>query len=321
MFANFVCTTKELKNVQTEELKNYVGKKSNTLWINIHNVENNEVEILKDVFKIHPTTIEDIFSQQTPIKYEDFDDYKVIIFKGVKDIKKRTVATYNIAFIVGENFLITVNGGKEGTIADLLKNEKKIEFLLRKGRKHLVHYIIDKEVDEYVKKRAELNDELNRVEIEFMTSQNKETLTKIYAKELTFLELRHISESITDLCLALTKASEHHEDKNLIPYFKDVYDHALKTMKSYQSMLERMNGMQEMYATMTSMKTNEVMRSLTIIMALMMPLTIITGFYGMNVNLPFQTHASAWIWILISMIISAIGMIVISKRRGWIAKN
>jgi magnesium transporter len=123
------------------------------------------------------------------------------------------------------------------------------------------------------------------------------------------------------LCLALTKSSEHREDKNLIPYFKDVYDHALKTMKSYQSMLERMNGMQEMYATMTSMKTNEVMRSLTIIMALMMPLTIITGFYGMNVNLPFQEHASAWIWILISMIISALVMILISRRRGWIAEK
>jgi Mg2+ and Co2+ transporter CorA len=93
MFANFVCTPKELKNVQTEELKNYISKKSNILWINIHNVENDEVEILKDVFKIHPTTIEDIFSQQTPIKYEDFDDYKVIIFKGIKDIKKRKVAT------------------------------------------------------------------------------------------------------------------------------------------------------------------------------------------------------------------------------------
>jgi magnesium transporter len=84
-------------------------------------------------------------------------------------------------------------------------------------------------------------------------------------------------------------------------------------------MIERMKGMEELYATMTSLKTNEAMRSLTIIMALMMPLTIITSFYGMNIPLPFQTHVQAWVVILVSMFLSALVMVIISKRRGWIA--
>jgi len=321
MLTNFVCTQKELKKISNSELKNYLNKKTSNIWVNIHQATAEEITILKEIFKIHPTTIEDIFSAQTIVKYEDFDNYKLIIFKGIRSIKKSNVTSVNIPFIVGENFIITLDGERDGTINNLLENEKRIEYVLKKGVKHLLHYIIDNEVDEYVRKKAELNEELSRMEIEFMTKPNKEVFTKSYSSELIFLELRQLAESITDLCLVLTKSSVHREDKNLIPYFKDVYEHARKTTEDYKAMLKRINGMQEMYATITSMKTNEVMRSLTIIMALMMPLTIITGFYGMNVNLPFQNHSYAWEFLFIAMILSAIGMIFISIKRGWIVRE
>jgi magnesium transporter len=319
MLTSFVCTSKELKKVEDNELRSYIKKRGCNLWINISNVDKDEMGILKEVFKIHPTTIEDIFSQQTVVKYEDFDSYKVIIYKGVKDIKKSTIVTYNIAFVIGDNFVITVNGDKNGTIDELIKSQKRVQYLLSKGRKYLVHYVIDKEVDILVKIKSELNDELNKIEIQFMESQSKEILAKVYSKELIFLELRHLTESITDLSLTLAKPTQNKEDRDLIPYFKDIYDHAVKTTNGYKSMLERMNGMEEMYATMTSLKTNEAMRSLTIIMALMMPLTIITSFYGMNIPLPFQTHVQAWVFILLSMLASAVIMIIISRKRGWIA--
>jgi magnesium transporter len=319
MLTSFVCTQKELKKVEDHELKDYIKKRGYTLWINISNVDKDEMGILKEVFKIHPTTIEDIFSQQTVVKHEEFDAYKVIIYKGVKDIKKTTVSTYNIAFVIGANFVITVNGDKGGTIDELIKSSKRVNYLLTKGRKYFLHYVLDKEVDLLVKIKSQLNEELSKLEIEFMTSQKKDTLAKVYSKELTFLELRHLSESITDLSLTLLKPAENKEERNLIPYFKDIYDHAIKTTNGYKSMIERMKGMEELYATMTSLKTNEAMRSLTIIMALMMPLTIITSFYGMNIPLPFQTHVQAWVVILVSMFLSALVMVIISKRRGWIA--
>jgi magnesium transporter len=321
MTSIFVCTQKELKEIKREELPNYINKKNNEIWVHISKPSNEQIILLKEMFKIHPTTIEDVFSQQTSIKYEEFEDYKVVIFKGIETIKKKSVETYNISFIIGENFVITINEKGSDAIQSLLKNDKKIESLLRKGGRYLIHHIMDKEVDKYLKIKSELNDNLNQVEIEFMKHQTKEILTKMYSKELNFLELRHLSESITDLCLNMKKLAEHPLDRDLIYYFKDVYDHALKTTESYKSMLERMNGMEEMYATITSMKTNEAMRSLTIIMALMMPLTIITGFYGMNVPLPFQTHASASLFIFLAMLLSAIVMIIISRRRGWVSKE
>jgi Mg2+ and Co2+ transporter CorA len=208
MLTSFVCTQKELKKVEDHELKDYIKKRGYTLWINISNVDKDEMGILKEVFKIHPTTIEDIFSQQTVVKHEEFDAYKVIIYKGVKDIKKTTVSTYNIAFVIGANFVITVNGDKGGTIDELIKSSKRVNYLLTKGRKYFLHYVLDKEVDLLVKIKSQLNEELSKLEIEFMTSQKKDTLAKVYSKELTFLELRHLSESITDLSLTLLKPAK-----------------------------------------------------------------------------------------------------------------
>ncbi|VVB82364.1 Cobalt/magnesium transport protein CorA [uncultured archaeon] len=321
MLTNFICNSKELKKVNNQELKKYIEKKNINIWVSISNVTSEEISFLKETFKMHPTTIEDIFSQQTRVKYEEFEDYTLIIFKGIKEIKKSSVETYNISFVMGENFVITVNGNKDDIIEELSKNEKRVETLLRRGKDHIVHSILDKEVDKYLKIKSELGEELKHIEREFMENQNKDTLTKIYSKELNLLELRQLSESTTDLCLDLTKPADNYINNELIPYFKDVYDHILKTTEGYKSMLGRMNGIKNMYASITSLKTNEVMRFLTMIMALMMPLTIITGFYGMNISLPFQDHPSIIWFILAAMIAFAVTMIIISKKIGWSSKN
>lgn len=321
MLTNFVCNQKELKIVNGNELKKYLDKKQTNIWVHVSNASNEEVSILKEVFRVHPTTIEDIFSQQTRVKYEEFEEYTVIIFKGIKEIKENSIETYNIAFVMGENFVITVNGNRNEVIDELTKNHRRVETLLRRGKDYIVHSILDKEVDKYLKIKTELGENLKQVEREFMERQDKDTLTKIYSKELNFLELRQLSESITDLCLNLTKPADNYIDNSLIPYFKDVYDHTFKTTEGYKTMLGRMNGMKNMYATITTTKTNEAMRSLTIIMALMMPLSIITGFFGMNVHIPHQDNIYTWIFILAGMILSAAAMIVISKKMGWISKN
>ncbi len=321
MLTNFVSSQKGLKIIKDKELKNYLGKKSANIWVHIQNVTNEEVGFLKDFFKIHPTTIEDIFSQQTRVKYEEFEEYTVIIFRGIKEIKGNSIETYNLSFLMGENFVITVNGNKNEIIDDIYKNNKRIETLLRRGKDYLVHYILDKEVDKYLRIKSELGEDLKQIEREFMEKQDRETLTKIFSKELNFLELRQLSESITDLCLNLTKPADNYINNRLIPYFKDIYDHILKTTEGYRSMLGRMNGMKNMYATITSMKTNEAMRSLTIIMALMMPLTIITGFFGMNVHIPHQEEIYTWIFISVGMILSMIVMMLFLKKRGWISKK
>ena len=124
-------------------------------------------------------------------------------------------------------------------------------------------------------------------------------------------------ESITDVCLNLTKPADNYINNDLIPYFRDVYDHAFKTTEGVKTMLGRIRGMRNIDISISSIKMNETIKALTIIMALMMPLTIITGFYGMNVNLPFQNNSFAYLYVLLIMFIFAMIMIIISKKSKW----
>lgn len=317
MLTNFFYSPKSLKKIDTSELKDALKKKKSFLWIRCSDISKEEAKILEETFSIHPTTIEDLLSQQTRVKYEEFDEYTFIVFKTIKEIKETNIETHNIYFITGENFIISINNENE-TIEELSKNPKRIEHLLKRGEDHILHYILDKEVDKYLRIKTDCGESLKKIEREFTENQSSDILKKIFSKELVFLELRQLSESITDLCLGLTKPADNYISNELIPYFRDIYDHAFKTTEGYKSMIGRMNGMKNMYASITSMKTNEVMRSLTIIMALMMPLTLITGFWGMNVKLPFQNNHYASLYLALIMVLLSGLMILLSKKRGWI---
>jgi len=321
MLTNFIYNKKGIHQIETPQLKKYLNKKSNRIWIKASNISKEEEKILQDILGIHPTTIEDISTTQTRVKYEEFEDYTLIIFKGIKEIKDSLIETYNISFIIGEKYIVTINDDFNEIIEDLSKNDKKIENFLKKDEDYIAHYILDKEVDKYLKTKIEFGEILKKIEREFTEKHDKETLKKIFAKELLFLEFRQLIESITDVCLSLTKPADNYLNNNLIPYFRDVHDHAFRTTEGVKTMLGRMNGMRNIYMSIGSMKMNETIRALTIIMALMMPLTIITSFYGMNIKLPMQNNPFVDIFILSIMFISAVIMIILSRKKGWFGKE
>lgn len=310
----FKCDKKGVEKIEIEQLKDSLSKKLN-LWIVLNKPSNKEIISVSKILQLHPTTIEDISSQQTRTKYEEFEEYTLIIFKGIKKINSSSIDIYNLSLIISSNYILSVNSEDNPIIEELLKNERRIEFLLKKGKTYIAHYILDKEIDRYVHVRFEFGEELKKIEKEFMENPERDSLTKIYSKELVLIDLRQISEDLTDLCLSLTKSFENYIENDSIPYFRDIYDHVLKMTEGFKSMLGRINGMKNLYTSINSLKTNEAMRSLTIIMAIMMPLTIITGFYGMNIKLPFQQTFHAYLLILGIMIAFAIAMILFLKRR------
>jgi magnesium transporter len=277
-------------------------RQKNTLWVDLESPSQEEIDSIKGIFNIHPTTEEDIFLNHTRIKYEEFEENTFVVFKGVSHLQNTQTETYNISFIIGNNFIITSHLGENETIEYLISNIKKVEALMKKGKDYIFHYILDKETDKYMKIKNDLSEEFKKIELKFVKELKKETLEELFEKEMIFLELRQIMESTTDLCLNLIKPTDNYISNELLPYFRDIYDHSFKTTDSLKSMLGRINGMRNSYQSIISNKLNETMRTLTIIMAIMMPMTIITGFYGMNVNLPSQNSSDLWIFLGILML-------------------
>ena len=317
MLTNFLYNGKTIQTAENQELKKLLAKNINRIWIKASNLTQEEKIFLKEIFNIHPTTIEDISTQHTRVKYEEFEEYTSIIFKGIKKINETSIDTYNISFIIGENYIVTINDEENYIIEELSKNSKKIENFLKKDEDYIAHYILDKEVDRDLNIKIEFGEILKQIERKFIEEHNREILKKIFSKELEFLEFRQLMESITDVCLNLTKPADNYVNNDLIPYFRDIYDHAFKTTEGVKTMLGRIRGMRNIDLSISSIKMNETIKVLTIIMALMMPLTIITGFYGMNVALPFQDNSFAYLYLLLIMFIFAIAMIILFKKGRW----
>ena len=187
MLDNFLYNQKELKIIENKEIKKYINKKSSYLWIKATNILSEEMDFLKEIFNFHPTTIEDLLSKYTRIKYEEFDEYTLMVFQGIKEIKGNYAKTYNLSFVMGENFIVTFNEEANEIIEELSKNHKKIENFLRKGEDYIAHYIFDKEVDKYLRIKIESGENLKEIEKEFMKNQDKETLKKIFSKELILI--------------------------------------------------------------------------------------------------------------------------------------
>ena len=301
--------------------KTSLSKKTKNQWVVLKNASHEEISKLKEKFDIHPTIIEDLFSPQTRIKYEEHVDYTVIIFRAIKKVHSVYVKTQVISMVFGESTLITVINGENDTIDNLMKNKVRLESLLKKGKDFICHYIMDKEIDKYIDTKNILGEDFKKLEKEFLKKPGKEVLGRLFTKELVLLELRQLVESTTDLCLSLIKPIDNYISNELIPYFKDVYDHAFKTTESLKTILGRINGMRNSYQSIVSNKMNETMRVLTIIMAIMMPMTIITGFYGMNVQLPMQENDWMFAIIILLLVVISITMYFMSRKIGWIKRD
>ena len=234
--------------------------------------------------------------------------------QGIKEIEEFNIKIYNLSFIFGENYLITSHFENNEAIDSLISNPKKLENLMKKGAGHIFHYLLDKEIDKCMQIKSILLEEFKQTEKEFIKNPEKEVLEDLFQKELTLLETRQVMESLTDLCLSLTRPTDNYLDNELLPYFRDIYDHSFRTTESLKSMLGRINGMRNAYQTITSNRLNETMKILTMIMDIMMPITIVTGFYGMNVRPPLEDNYYSWIWILAIMIFVSLIMYLIFRR-------
>ena len=298
MIKIFSYSKNKLKEITPEEISK---DKKIHYWIDLSNSNVEEIKLIRKNFNIHPTTEEDILSNQTRTKYEEFEDNTAIIFHGIKGLKTTNIKTYNLSFILGENYLITSHLEKNENIDYLINNQRRLEHIMKKGVDYVFHYLLDKEIDKGMQIKGIIFEEFKQLERNFINNSGKEVLGELFEKELTILEMRQVMESLTDLCLHLTKSADNYLDNELLPYFRDIYDHSFKTTESLKSMLGRINGMRNAYQTITSNRLNETMKILTMIMAIMMPFTVVTGFYGMNVRLPFENNPDIWVGILVIM--------------------
>ncbi|MEP7145507.1 MAG: magnesium/cobalt transporter CorA [bacterium] len=318
---------KGVHEVPLENLEKWDYDCNENLWIDIYNSSEAESQKpLSEVFGFHPLAIEDSFkylnddSVHHP-KIDDFQTYLFIVFNGLKEEKKSyKYQMFPLSCFLGHNFLVTIhNEGDENTIT---KNHNSIlnERTFKKGPDYILNIILDEIVDKYYPILDNIEIEIDDVEANiFEGTPGNKTLLRILNLKKELIRLRRISSYQKEVLFKLTRG-----DSDLISleesiYYRNVYDHLVRVADTTESYRDYVSGMLDSYLSIVNNKMNEVMKFLTIIATIILPLSFITGIFGMNFDfIPFLHDTKGFWFSMILMLVISIGMLLWFKKKKWI---
>ena len=309
---------KEVKREKASfERLSELNKLGSTVWIDLVDATQEEISKLGDLFDLHPVTVEDLADEGTRVKIEVFDNYAFIVLYNLC-IEER-LTRYEYDFVMGENFVITKDCRADFKLLGKLKNDDKaLSKILGKGPDFLLHMVMDKIIDNYFKIIENLDVTIEKAEDELFDTGSKECLIKVIElkKDVSLFKRIVVSER-EELLGLLRKESLFVSDETKI-YFRDNYDSIISIFDSLDSMKDSLIGIQDTYLSYTSNRLNEIMKVLTIIATIMMPLTLISGIYGMNFDfMPELRSPYGYYAVLSLMLIIGLSMVYYFKKKEW----
>lgn len=292
-------------------------------WINIDGIHQVDlIQKLGDCYGFHPLMLEDILNSDQRPKVEDYGDYLYIILKMLHfDDESRTVVTEQVSLILGRNFVISFQEGKKGDvfnpIRDRLRNNKG---LLRKmGTDYLVYSLMDAIVDNYFVVLEKLGEKIESLEEELTRKPVPATLNSLHKLKREMILLRKSVWPLREVITLMERHASSLITASTALYFRDVYDHTIQVIDAVETFRDMLSGMLDIYLSSSSNRLNEVMKVLTIIATLFMPLTFIVGLYGMNFR---HMPELEWPWgypmVLALMIGIVVFMLAYFKRKRWL---
>jgi magnesium transporter len=286
------------------------------VWIDLQDASEEEFEELAEVYNLHPLTVEDLRYTMTRVKIEEFPDYLLVVLKTVA--LEGTIKLTELDFIIGKNFLITNHHGDRVAIKQLMEDEKRLSKLMKKGLDFVMHRLIDVEVDNYLPVIEHFEEKIEKLELEAVQNPQKELYKRISAVQRQLGDIKKAMFSEREAIGILARREYKYISKDVEAYFRDVYDHTLHVSDKIDSQRDATSSAYQAYMSSLSNNMNEVMNTLSIIATVMLPLTFITGVYGMNfLVLPGSKHPFGFWLVIAFMGLLGIVMLAVFKKRHW----
>lgn len=290
-------------------------------WINVDGVH--DVDIAKKIganFGIHPLVLEDIVNTEHRPKIEDYGEYVYIVLKMLS-VKQETkeIEVEQVSLILGAYFVITFQE-REGDIFNFIRERIKNHKgrIRRMGTDYLAYSLIDAVVDNYFNILDKISEEIERLEENLLANPQPELLQNLHRLKQDMLFLKKSVGPLREIVNSLVRGDSSlvHETSQI--YFRDVYDHTIHVIDSIETMRDMISGMLDTYLSSISNRMNEVMKVLTIIATIFIPLTFLAGIYGMNFKFMPELE---WKWgyftIWSVMIIVFFVMVFYFRRKKW----
>ncbi|MBC8382843.1 MAG: magnesium/cobalt transporter CorA [Candidatus Cloacimonetes bacterium] len=310
----------EKDGISIEECKSFADSPSIT-WINVDGLHDPEViEKIGTTFDIHPLLLEDIMNTEQRPKVEDYGKYMYFVLKMVYIDDRKRICVEQVSIILGDTYVISFQertGDVFESIRQRLKNKKGRIRTLKAD--YLAYSLIDSIIDHYFFILENISEVIEKLEGEVVEEPSKKTLQDIHMLKRNMLYLRKSVWPLREVISYLQRSESELIEDNTGFYLRDVYDHTIQVIDTLESFRDMVSGMLDIYLSSISQKLNEVMKVLTIIATIFIPLTFIAGVYGMNfAYMPELQWKWGYFAVLGVMLIVFVGMIIYFKRKKWL---
>ena len=310
----------EEKTISADELDLILPERSTVYWISVEGIH--DVAIIEKVgkhFGIHPLVLEDILNTEQRPKIENYEKYAYIVAKALLyDKTEGEFTTEQESFILGENYVISFSESKTGTYDPLREHIRQgLGHVRKMGADYLVYSLLDVLIDNYFDVLESLSDKIEFAEDALISTFTPDTLQVIHKLKKQMLYLHKAVWPMREVIGALDRSGICFVNDSTLIYVRDLYDHVVQIIDTTETLRDILSSMLDMYLSSVSNRMNEIMKVLTMMSTVFIPLTFIAGVYGMNLIMP-EYHWTFMYPVLWAIMISiVIVMLAFFKKKKW----
>jgi magnesium transporter len=291
------------------------------VWVDLSAPSVPDSLILTDTFRFHPLSVEDAMAPMEYPKVEAYDGYLYVILHGIDfRVPEHGFKTHDTDFFVGPTYLVTVHDGSSRSIGELRDHCPRNTKILGEGPVALFHRIVDAMVDHYWPEVEKLEKRLNDLEDRVFNNPTPALVREILVEKRDVASLRRVLTPQRDVVGRLARREFPYIDTEMAFRFRDVYDQIVRVADDALIFQDRVTGMLDAHLSSVNNRLNEVMKVLTVVSVIFMPLTLLAGLYGMNVplpHLPGGPNAQFW-WLCVICVGVIVVMLTAFRRKRWI---
>jgi magnesium transporter len=309
------------EQLETEQIRDCLAAGDGVLWVDIEGATNEDADLLSNVFHFHPLAVADCVSSNIhPPKIDDFDEYLFIIIHGINyHIESDIVETTELALFLGKNYVVTSHDVPMRSVSCILDRVRKDGRLIRKGADFLAHDIMDSLVDNIMPTIDGMDEKNDQLEAEALHEPRRETLTSIMQLKRSILALTRVILPQREIVNGLSRGEYELITEGAQIYYRNIYDHLVRIEMLTLGLRDMTESVLSTYLSSVSNRMNQVMKVLTLIATIFIPLTFIAGIYGMNfANMPELEWRYGYFAVLVVMAVIGMCLAVYFRRKQWL---
>lgn len=318
----YVYDEKSYDKTEIKSFQDFAGTAPNKItWINVNGMlPKEEIIEIGRYFNLHHLLVEDIIHSRQRSKVEDYSDQLFLAIKKITYNKERKLKIDQVSIVLSDKFVLSFNECAEENFEIAASNLQANKGPIRKkGADYLLYSLVDIIVDDYFITLEQLEESMEKIETELLTKPGKDTLHSLNLIRRDLVTLHRWIWPMRDVINSLEKSFGEFIREATSVYLRDVHDHIVHISETINSARDMLLGLYDVYLSNSSHRMNEVIKVLTIISTIFIPLTFIAGVYGMNFNyMPELNKPWGYPAVLIIMFFITIGMLIFFKRKKWI---